>query len=105
MTAVDRLQEGFGTAAGQKAYVDWIANPMTQALVAAARELSRPFRPHVADPNAIAMALGETIGANQVLDFLTNPTSHTALRQRGEKSPQPDYGSRQILEAAEKTRG
>ncbi len=101
MTSLDRLQESLKSVEGQKTLVEWITNPFTQLVLAAGRELSRPVRPFVTDPHTIAMSLGETVGANTLLDFLMNPAAHPAQRQRGE-TLQADYGARRILKDAEK---
>ena len=86
------------TKEGQAAALDWLGSPFTQDILAAAREMARPHRPRVTEPCEIAMTVGETIGANSVLDFLSNPHLASKMRATGTGMPHPSYGARDIAE-------
>lgn len=73
---------------GQEAYLLWIANPITQRVIAAGREIARP---RFASSQDCAIAYGESIGANTVLDFLVNPRGRAADKMQG-IMPQARYG-------------
>ena len=101
-TKVDRLQEQLGTADGQKMFVEWYANPTTQLMLAAAREAARPIKEYLSDATAIIGLHGESVGANNILDFLETPWTHGRgaggdLGAERKRPPKPTYGAEGIL--------
>jgi hypothetical protein len=80
-------------AEGQKAYLEWIAHPVTQKVIAASRELARPRIPR--SPDEIGITLGESLGKNDLLDFMISPTGATSGKMRGEL-PQVRYGVKPV---------
>jgi len=88
-TAFNDLQTNLSTPEGQKAYLDWVANPMTFLVLAASRELARPRQ---VDFQSAPIAYGECMGANRILDFIANPIG-LADGMRGVLPP-ARYGAR-----------
>ena len=98
-TAVGAVQELLKTADGQKAFLEWIKSPVTQKMVAAAREMCQPIP---AQPDLTAeYLLGLTVGGNRVLDFFTAPNAAFVAAETGGRMPQPTYGQKQIIERGE----
>lgn len=103
-SALDRLDNLFRGAEGEKRLLDWLGDGVTQAMLMAARELYRPQRPGDINETAITLELGASVGANEVLDFLHNPLAASTLRSRRLKPvPVPDYGARKIREMQQAT--
>ncbi len=84
-TAMEKLTEFLATDEGQKYFMDWLGHPVSQMLFPAARELCRPHAPRT--PEESGIRLGECLGANNILDFVTNPYSKAADRIRGTLPP------------------
>lgn len=78
------LEQFLASKEGQEAYIGWIANPITQRFLAAGRELARPRHATTAD---CAIAYGESLGAHNLLDFMTNPIGRAADRIKGVMPP------------------
>jgi len=95
--ATDRLSITLKTSEGQKALIEWMSSPFTQDMLASARERARPTRPRTSDPIEVALTAGETIGANAIVDFLTQPHAQSVSRPGGAGMPQPRYGADEIL--------
>lgn len=83
--AKTQLDNFLSSDQGQAAYIDWISHPITQMVLAASRELSRPRFP--IDRSDCTLAFGECLGANNLLDFITSPTGNAANRMRGTLPP------------------
>ena len=93
--ALGELKDFLNTTAGEKAYLDWMGHPVTQKVLLAARELARP-RPPLTDSDC-KVAYGESIGAHNIIDFITNPVGRAADKIRG-SLPAPRYGAPDIKE-------
>jgi len=78
MHALKRLADMVSTAEGVKNYMTWFEDPITQAMLAAIRELGRPRRPGMGGVETAHLLLGETLGYNGAADFMENPGSSTS---------------------------
>jgi hypothetical protein len=94
---MERLELALGDEMGQRNLIGWLEHPLTMLLLDAARELSRPVAPAGVDAHLGWLALGTTLGANGVVDFLANPTAGAEARRRAQIRPQPTYGAQDIL--------
>lgn len=83
--ALSELQGLLATEDGQKAYIDWISHPVTQKVIAAGRELARP-KPLGLEADC-HVAYGESMGANNLLDFIASPVGANANKMRGVLPP------------------
>lgn len=79
--AYDELKRALSTPEGEKAYLAWIGHPVTAMFLAAGRELARPKRP--LNPDDSLLAFGESLGANNILDFMISPVGLAVDRMRG----------------------
>ena len=73
MRNVQRIREMASTSAGQEQYLEWLANPHTQAFIGAFREMGRPQRPDMINVQSAFLALGESIGWNSAAELMENP--------------------------------
>lgn len=94
MGALSEMRELMASAEGQKAFLAWYGDDFTQRMLAAARELARPNLPHSADAVQISLYLGSSVGANSIVDFLSNP--QVALPSATKLVP--DYGARRAVQ-------
>ena len=92
MTQLDRVAELVSTAGGTESLLAWLSNDMTMLMMGAARELARPVNPVSADAGALGLALGETLGAIKIIEYLTSP-----IQSAQEQQPVPSYGSSAIM--------
>lgn len=94
----ESVGELLSSAEGQRKYLEWIRNDVTQLLLQAARELARPEPLFSPDASAALYQHGVSVGANTVIDFLASPESglRTVASARP-VLPEADYGSRGIL--------
>lgn len=95
MTQVERVAQMFSTSAGQEAFIAWAGSEVTQLMLSAAREIAAPAQPQLTDPGTVALAMGRTLGATMVVDYLSNP-----YRMREEEQMATEYGAGQILKEA-----
>lgn len=99
MTATEKLRHSLQTAEGEKAWVEWFANPTTQLVLDVAREQARP-KPVAVDSDALASvrAHERSVGANELVDMLMDPVAFRAPdRQNPLNQLRPDYGAEEIL--------
>jgi len=97
--ALDEVRKMLSSAEGQKAFVEWSANPVTQRLVAAAKEFAKPvcrLTPGVSMAEASIAALYKSLGAYDILDFFAAPNRFTEKKLES-ASPKPTYGAEKIL--------
>ena len=73
MNQVERVASLFTTASGQETFMKWLSDEVTQLMLSAARELCQPGIPAACDAGSIGIALGKTIGANSIVDYLSRP--------------------------------
>jgi len=83
--AYDALLAMLNSTEGEKAYLAWISHPVTAMFISAGRELARPRAP--ASPAEFPLALGESLGANNILDVMVSPIGRAADRMRGVMPP------------------
>lgn len=101
MTNVERVQKMLSTDDGRTKFLEWLSNEVTQAMIAAARELARPKPPATpVDASSILFSHGACVGANDIVDFISSPLVAVGTGERL-REPIPDYGSRKIMESAE----
>lgn len=96
MTNIEKVAQILSTEPGQKAFIEWASSDITQRMLAAARELTTPSLPTSSDAGAIGLALGRTLGATAVVEYLTNP-----FRERVETGLTPMYGADEIIKESE----
>ena len=94
-----RVASMLANAEGQRKFLAWLADDVTKLLLEAARERARPeeLQGPGADPYGCLYQHGRSVGANQILDFISAPQ----LSAAGAGKPRelvPDYGSKAILE-------
>lgn len=89
------LREKLSRAEGQESLLNWLEHPMTQLLLASAREMAEPRRPS-ADESA-DYVLGLSRGAFDIIRFLSSP--HAPFGE-GPNTIKPLYGSDDIMAAA-----
>ncbi len=94
MGALAEIKDIMRTPQGQAKFIEWFADDFTQRMLAAAKELARPFSPQVVDPVQVAMTLGESVGGFRIVDFFTNPQTVLPPTVR----PVADYGARSIAQ-------
>jgi hypothetical protein len=95
-TALGAVKALFSTAEGQKEFIDWVKSPVTQALVAAAREIYHPSPPN--DSYSAEYMLGLSVGSNLIVDFFVTPQAVAGAVDRSRRMPEPLYGSTAIRE-------
>lgn len=95
MRHIEHVAELLGTEGGQKAFLAWASSDITQALLAAARELAAPRQPINFSHGAVALALGESRGAEMVVNYLTEPWKTSSTDEAA--GIVPEYGAEQIL--------
>lgn len=86
-----RVREFLVSSDGQRKFLEWLDNPVTQMLLAASRERARPMP---SDQGA-KYALGLTVGANSVVDYLESPVGSPGVSPLS--GLVPDYGARELL--------
>lgn len=89
-SAYGELRKFVATETGMAAYAAWISDPVTQKVLLAGRELSRPRTPR--DITECPLVYGECLGANKLLDFMISPFDQAADGMRG-KMPATSYRS------------
>jgi len=99
LTKVDRLTQYLGTADGQRAFIEWLSSDVTQLMLSASRELVAPVGLGDAPSGEAALyRLGDTVGGNRVLNFMSNPLPLVeAKRMQDSLSVSPRYGADSIL--------
>lgn len=98
MRRIDTVTDFLRTAKGQETFLEWLKSDTTQLLLGAARELARPRMPSTSDAVSVGAALGESVGANMIVDFLSNPQSVAPPAA----APSRDYGARVIIKQGDK---
>lgn len=68
---IDKVREFLASEGGMTSFLEWLGNPVTQLLLAAARERARPRAPY--PPFTADYRLGETKGAFDIIDFISSP--------------------------------
>lgn len=96
-THSERLVEYLNTTEGQARFVEWASNDFTQLVIMAAREACRPRALINPDATAALYELGRSTGANEVVDFFSQPRSGAQDMLDKLDALVPDYGSREIL--------
>ena len=95
--AYAEIQDMMSGADGQKEFIDWLANPVTRKLIMAARNMAKP---RALDTGVTAeYLLGESIGANKIIDFMISPSAYVPRAPQAPMKPQ--YGAKGILKEQE----
>ena len=92
------LQEHLSGAPGQQAFIEWLESPMTQLVLAAARERAMPrvvVTGQCTASEAAIAGLYRSLGANDVLDFMASPTRSPVGQPVGVGAG--DYGAKEIV--------
>lgn len=89
--AFAEVQDMFNSAGGQKEFLDWFHNPVTRRLLMAARIIAKP-KPLGAGVSSDYL-LGETCGANNIIDFFIGPQNYVP---RAPAKLKPLYGAPEI---------
>ena len=84
---------------GQKAFLDWLSSPITQALLDSAGDRVKPLDAPTITAEQGLYQLGIIVGGERVLSYLRNPLYEMELRESVRKLKDlPTYGSDKILE-------
>jgi hypothetical protein len=70
---LEKLSEMCRDSVGQKTYLDWLGDPVTQLFIGSMREAGRPQRPDIINEAATYLALGESLGMNAAADMMESP--------------------------------
>jgi len=98
MDAKTRLANLLKSTDGQKAYLAWATNDITRLVLDAAREMARPHAvPTPIDPYAVIVAHGRSVGANEIIDFISSPGNYVSPTGNKPRELVPDYGSHKLL--------
>jgi hypothetical protein len=92
-SATAKIQNILGSADGQKTYLAWRKNPMTQDLLAAALEQVSPHIP-TQDGLSSDYLLGHSVGGHFVLDYLKAGDAGASSNHVTQPLPKPMYGAR-----------
>ncbi len=101
ITALGRLEEILRGPDGERAIVEWYNNPITMEMISACRELSRPQHPNGTEAHMGWLALGRTLGANSLVDFLMNPQGYLSDLRKSRQMPVATYGAAAIVKQNE----
>lgn len=98
MDAKTRLANLLGSTDGQEAYLAWTTSEITRLVLDAAREMARPFAVSTPiDPYAVIVAHGRSVGANEIVDFISSPGNYVSPTGDKPRELVPDYGSHKLL--------
>ena len=95
MSNVERVQRSLHTSDGQRAFLAWFKNETTQLMLAAVRDIARPKGVLMPDASVSLYEHGRSVGANEVLDFLTHPKEN--VDNPDNTTIKPTYGREAIL--------
>lgn len=96
----DRIKELLQSSSGQDRFLAWIRDEITQLMLATARDMARarPPRSEAIEPSQSLFEYGASVRANEILDFLEDPTTLSRLVEGNvKKHPLPTYGAEDIL--------
>lgn len=94
-TAIAKALAILDSAKGQEQFIEWSANPVTQAFLAAGRELARPQRP--SEGLTTDFLLGKSVGGNEIIDFFLTPKGTMSEIKQALGRLTPSYGAVGIL--------
>jgi hypothetical protein len=96
--STNRLWKLLSTSDGQKAFLDWYAEDMTQLLIASCRELAKPKPQMQPDATTSIYECGRAAGANEIIDFIAEPRRGSELLSDNVTGlPVATYGCKDIL--------